>query len=105
MATFYTAADMGKVVHNAAELKSSEPISINKNYVSNTQKATKFRAEKGLAAGKYTYIVRLSDQPIAMYDGSVQGLSATTPSIAKKGLAQKLAKSKKSAQQRITLRS
>jgi len=59
----------------------------------------KFVAEKNLAAGVYTYIVRLKDMPLATYDGSIAGLAATNPKIAKKELFAKLAKSKMTSQQ------
>lgn len=83
----------------SAELKSVAPISINKGGTYNKQQAKKFRAEKDLADGTYTYIVRLKDQPIATYDGSVAGFSATNPQIAKKPLFKSLANSNKSSQQ------
>ncbi|AZQ83051.1 GlyGly-CTERM sorting domain-containing protein [Colwellia sp. Arc7-635] len=59
----------------------------------------KFFFETDLAAGKYTYIVRLNDMALATYDGSIAGLAATNPRIAKKELFAKLAKSKMSSQQ------
>lgn len=59
----------------------------------------KFIAEENLAAGQYTYIVRLKDMALATYDGSIAGLAATNPRIAKKDLFAKLAKSKMSSQQ------
>jgi len=66
--------------------------------VNNTY-SKKFVAENNLAAGVYTYIVRLKDMPLATYDGSIAGFAATNPKIAKKELFAKLAKSKMSAQQ------
>ena len=83
----------------SAELKSVAPISINKGGTYNRQQAKKFRAEKDLADGTYTYIVRLKDQPIATYDGSVAGFTATNPQIAKKSLFKSLANSKKSSRE------
>jgi subtilisin family serine protease len=65
----------------------------------NNTYSTKFVAEKNLAAGVYTYIVRLKDMPLATYDGSIAGLAATNPNIAKKELFAKLAKSKMTSQQ------
>lgn len=59
----------------------------------------KFFFETDLAAGKYTYIVRLDNMALATYDGSIAGLAATNPRIAKKELFAKLAKSKMSSQQ------
>jgi subtilisin family serine protease len=59
----------------------------------------KFFFETDLAAGKYTYIVRLNDMALATYDGSIAGFAATSPRIAKKELFAKLAKSKMSSQQ------
>ncbi|TPH14708.1 peptidase S8 [Litorilituus lipolyticus] len=41
---------------------------------------TKIAKEKELT-GKHTYIVRLIDQPIATYDGSIKGLKATRASL------------------------
>lgn len=61
--------------------------------------AKKFYFEADLAAGQYTYIVRLKDMPLATYDGSIAGLAATNPKIAKKELFAKLANSKMSSQQ------
>jgi subtilisin family serine protease len=61
--------------------------------------AKKFFFEANLAAGQYTYIVRLKDMALATYDGSIAGLAATSPKIAKKDLFAKLAKSKMTSQQ------
>ena len=66
-------------------------------FVNNVGK--KFRVEENLAPGKYTYIVRLKDMPIATYDGSIQGFPATTPKVAKKDLYAQLSTSRLSAQQ------
>jgi len=63
------------------------------------QYSRKFFAEENLAAGEYTYIVRLKDMPLATYNGSVAGLAATNPKIAKKELFAKLAKTKMTSQQ------
>nr|WP_247664781.1 S8 family serine peptidase [Pseudoalteromonas sp. MMG010] len=52
-----------------------------------------------MAAGEYTYIVRLKDLPLATYDGSIEGYAATSPKIAKKELFAQLATSKLSSQQ------
>ena len=69
-----------------------------KTSISNTV-VQKFFFETDLAAGTYTYIVRLNDMALATYDGSIAGLAATSPKIAKKELFAKLAKSKMSSQQ------
>lgn len=69
-----------------------------KSSINNTV-TKKFFFEEDLAAGQYTYIVRLKDMPLATYDGSIAGLSATNPKIAKKELFAKLANSKMSSQQ------
>jgi subtilisin family serine protease len=73
--------------------------SITSSKSANNTYSTKFVAEKNLAAGVYTYIVRLKDMPLATYDGSIAGLAATNPKIAKKELFAKLAKSKMTSQQ------
>lgn len=65
----------------------------------NSNVAKKFFFEADLATGQYTYIVRLNDMALATYDGSIAGLAATNPRIAKKDLFAKLAKSKMSSQQ------
>lgn len=57
----------------------------------------KFFYEKDLAAGQHTYIVRLTNMPIATYDGSIPGLAATSPKIAKKSLFNTLAKTEMSS--------
>lgn len=65
----------------------------------------KFYPEENLAEGQYTYIIRLKDMPLATYDGSIQGLAATNPKIAKKELFTKLtASTLSSAQIRKELR-
>ena len=99
MATLQASASTVPTQYSADILKSVAPISINKGGTFNKQQAKKFRVEKDLDNGIYTYIVRLKDQPIATYDGSVAGLVATNPQIAKKSLFKSLAKSKKSPQQ------
>lgn len=65
----------------------------------NSNVAKKFFSEADLAKGQYTYIVRLNDMALATYDGSIAGLAATNPRIAKKDLFAKLVKSKMSSQQ------
>lgn len=65
----------------------------------NSAVANKFFYEAELASGQYTYIVRLKEMPLATYDGSIAGLAATSPKIAKKDLFAKLATSKMSSQQ------
>jgi hypothetical protein len=99
MATMQTSASTMPTQYSAESLQSVAPISINKGGTYNKKQAKKFRAEKNLADGTYTYIVRLKDQPIATYDGSIEGLAATNPQIAKKSLFTSLASSNKSSQQ------
>ena len=64
-----------------------------------TNFSAKFVEEANLAHGVYTYIVRLKDQPLATYDGSIEGLAATAPKVAKKELFESLARSNKSSKQ------
>ena len=99
MATMQASASTVPTQYSAELLKSVAPISINKGGKLNKQQTKKFRVEKELAYGTYTYIVRLKDQPIATYDGSVAGLDATNPQIAKKSLFKSLVKSTKSSQE------
>lgn len=99
MATMQASASTVPTQYSADVLKSVAPISINKGGTFNQTQAKKFRVEKDLADGVYTYIVRLKDQPIATYDGSVTGLSATNPQIAKKSLFSSLARSNKSSKE------
>jgi subtilisin family serine protease len=99
MATMQASANTVPTKYSAETLKSVAPISINKGGKLNKQQTKKFRVEKELADGTYTYIVRLKDQPIATYDGSVAGLDATNPQIAKKALFKSLASSTKSSQE------
>ncbi|TWX73021.1 S8 family peptidase [Colwellia sp. C1TZA3] len=99
MATMQASASTVQTQYLADSLKSVAPISINKGGTYNKTQVKKFRAEKDLAGGTYTYIVRLEDQPVATYDGSVAGLTATNPQIAKKSLFKSLANSKKSSKQ------
>lgn len=77
-------------------LKQTKSVSNSSNSVKSTKKII---VEPNLAPGEYTYIVRLSDLPLATYDGSVAGFAATSPKIAKKELFSKLAGSKMSSQQ------
>nr|WP_220100138.1 S8 family peptidase [Alteromonas antoniana] len=83
---------MSMSMHSAAELSSNPnegletfkaiaPTSINKykNTLAPTQRKTLYKAEKGLENKDYVFIVQLSDDPVAMYDGGVQGLEATNP--------------------------
>ena len=87
-----SAALMSMSMHSAAELSSNPnegletfkaiaPTSINKykNTLAPTQRKTLYKAEKGLENKDYVFIVQLSDDPVAMYDGGVQGLEATNP--------------------------
>ena len=65
----------------------------------NSAVKNKFFFEANLAEGQYTYIIRLNDMALATYDGSIAGLAATSPKIAKKDLFTKLAKSKMTSQE------
>ena len=49
----------------------------------------KFVVEKGLENKPYIYIVRLTDQPVATYDGQTKGLKATNPMKKSRGKLQK----------------
>lgn len=92
--TFNASADLsGKSFVGQESLVEVKATSINKGQVYSDKRSNKFNYEKGLGSEKYIYIVRLKDQPIAMYDGSIKGLAATNPKIAKKDLFNKLAKS------------
>lgn len=99
MATMQTSASTVPTQFSAQTLKSVAALSINKGGTVNKKQAKKFRVEKDLTDGTYTYIVRLKDQPIATYDGSISGLDATNPQIAKKSLFKSLVKSTKSSQE------
>ncbi|WP_310649919.1 MULTISPECIES: S8 family serine peptidase [unclassified Colwellia] len=99
MATMQASASTVQTQYLADSLKSVTPISINKGGTYNKTQVKKFRAEKDLTGGTYTYIIRFKDQPVATYDGSVAGLTATNPQIAKKSLFKSLANSKKSSKQ------
>ncbi|MEW6983672.1 S8 family serine peptidase [Colwelliaceae bacterium 6471] len=99
VATLHTAVAMEKAVYTVDSLKAVQATSINKDNSYSTKRSGKIRLEKGLGNDKYTYIVRLKDQPIATYDGSIQGLAATNPQIAKESLFRALAKSDMSSQQ------
>jgi subtilisin family serine protease len=91
---------------NTNDIRQSIPTAPNKVKASLSESVVKkFFFEADLAAGQYTYIVRLKDMALATYDGSIVGLAATNPRIAKKDLFAKLATSKLSSQQvRDTLR-
>jgi subtilisin family serine protease len=99
MATMQSSASTVQTQYLAGSLKSVAPISINKGGTYNKTQVKKFRAEKDLTGGTYTYIIRLKDQPVSTYDGSVAGLTATNPQIAKKSLFKSLAFSNKSSKQ------
>jgi subtilisin family serine protease len=98
VATLQASADMG-AMYSTDTLKAAKAISINKNQGGAVYNKKKFVVEKDLGNSEYTYIVRLKDQPIATYNGGIQGLSATNPQVAKKSLFKKLAASKKSSAQ------
>jgi subtilisin family serine protease len=99
MATMQASASTVQTQYLADSLKSVTPTSINKGGTYNKTQVKKFRTEKDLASGTYTYIIRFKDQPVATYDGSVAGLTATNPQIAKKSLFKSLAHSQKSSKQ------
>ena len=96
VATLQASADMG-AVYSTDTLKSVQAISFNKDQMKNRYDGKKFIMEKDLGNEEYTYIVRLKNQPIATYNGGIQGLAATNPQVAKKALFKKLANSKKSS--------
>jgi len=99
VATLQTAVGMEPTEFNVDSLKAVKATSINKNKSYSSKRSDKIRLEKGLGNEQYTYIVRLKNQPVATYNGSVEGFSATNPQIAKKALFSKLVNSKKSSQQ------
>jgi len=76
-----------------------QPTSTNKATVAQPHAVQKIRVEKTLNNAEYTYIVRLVDEPIATYDGSIKGLKATNPQVSKKQLKRSLLKSRQSPQQ------
>ncbi|OBT10645.1 hypothetical protein A9267_07250 [Shewanella sp. UCD-FRSSP16_17] len=53
----------------------------NQHRVTNSNVKTPFHIEPDLAAGEHTYIIQLAEQPVATYDGSIAGYSATAPAI------------------------
>lgn len=71
-------------------LKSVAATSVNKN---KNQKepvasiAQRFVVEKGIENKPYVYIVRLTDQPVATYDGGIKDLKATNPKKATSAFA------------------
>ncbi|WP_448549569.1 S8 family serine peptidase [Thalassotalea fusca] len=75
------------------------PTSYNKATIAPQHAIQKMRVEKTLDNAEYTYIVRLVDEPIATYDGTIKGLKATNPQVSKKYLRDSLRKSRQSAQQ------
>ncbi len=97
VATLQASADMSNAVYAADTIQAVKAISINKGQTSYRHNNKKFVLEKNLGNKQYTYIVRLKNQPIATYDGSIQGLAATNPQIAKKALYKSLVNSKKSS--------
>lgn len=97
--TLQVAAGMEPTEFIVDSLKAVKATSINKNKSYSSKRSDKIRLEKGLGNEQYIYIVRLKNQPIATYNGSVEGFSATNPQIAKKALFSKLVNSKKSSQQ------
>lgn len=72
------------------ELKGASPASVNKN---KNQKpianriAQRFVFEKGIENKPYVYIVRLTDKPVATYDGGIKDLKATNPKATKSSTA------------------
>lgn len=89
-------ASLDDVSQQIPAAQSKTKSAVNQN-VNNFTK--KFFAETNLAAGQYTYIIRLKDMPLATYDGSIAEFAATNPKVAKKALFTKLANSKMSSQQ------
>jgi len=97
--TLEAAVAMAPAEFNLQSAKVVKATSVNKNSSYSSKRSNKIRLEKNLGNEKHTYIVRLKDQPVATYDGRVQGFEATNPQIAKKELFSKLTKSKKTSQQ------
>lgn len=72
---------------NALQLKAVKATSIDKQKNSNTvTKKTVYKAEKGLEEKDYIYFVQLSDAPVALYDGGVEGLEATNPQLERRNM-------------------
>ena len=98
-----SAALMSMSMHSAAELSTGidtfsvtapqlqavQPTSINKYKSSETvtKKKTIYKAEKGLENRDYIYFVQLSDAPVALYDGGIEGLEATNPQLERRVMA------------------
>ena len=56
--------------------KAETPVSLAKN-----NSPAIFTAEANIAAGNHRYIVRLSDDPVALYRGNLAGYKATSPAV------------------------
>ncbi|WP_339771122.1 S8 family serine peptidase [uncultured Paraglaciecola sp.] len=75
---------------SSVAIKSVDATSVNKN---KNQKAPvaniaqRFVVEKGIENKPYVYIVRLTDQPVATYDGGIKDLKATNPKKTTSALA------------------
>ncbi|MEW6989116.1 S8 family serine peptidase [Colwelliaceae bacterium 6441] len=80
-------------------VKSVEATSMNKSHRYNKKHTQKIIPDKNLNTKTSTYIIRLTDMPIATYNGNIKGLEATNPQIVKKSLYKNLVTSHKSSQQ------
>jgi hypothetical protein len=79
-ATALSAALSGSFDVGDNTLKAAQPVSVNKNFDSSLFAGKRtFTPEKGLADLEYTYIVQLKDPSVALYNGGIQGLAATSP--------------------------
>ncbi len=67
-------------------IKAIHPVSINKFSAAVIQPQKKFIVNKNDSTGIHTYIVKLKDKPLATYNGSISGLSATNPQITQKAI-------------------
>jgi subtilisin family serine protease len=93
---------MSSIAGDSAIIKQLEltKSTIDKSVVTPTTNAVKkIVVEPNLGNSEYTYIVRLSDLPLATYDGSIEGYAATSPKIAKQELFSSLTNSKMTSQQ------
>ena len=93
-----SAALMSMSVHSATELAEANsqfvmdeqqlvaqtPVSVNKNKTSLSNKGTKFVKEPNLPNQEYFYIVQLEAPSVVSYDGGIEGLEATNPSLNKR---------------------
>lgn len=79
-ATQLSAAAVSSFDVDVEQLQSAHAISVNKDLDRSlfNNKRT-FVKEKGLLDKPYTYIIHLDNEPVAIYDGGVEGLAATNP--------------------------